>query len=190
FESARGDEPLSSIEFTQALDRAFTIKGIKFNITMGLFWIRPQMFASLDKVMRDYAGIPLSASELTAERYVNVVRQLESRGESFPQLSYDAWLAAREKPAEAIDKLAVDAQDSIADIDLEDVPTFWFVGAYWSDKDPKDQTARFVSQGTWENGWTDRFLEQVRSMRPGERIAIKSAYTRRKNLPFVTSGKA
>lgn len=140
--------------------------------------------------MRDYAGIQLSASELTAERYVNVVRQLASRGESFPQLSYDAWLAARERPADAIDKRAVDAQDSIADIDPEDVPTFWFVGAYWSEKNPKDQTARFVSEATWENGWTDRFLEQVRSMRPGERIAIKSAYTRRKNLPFATSGKA
>ena len=46
----------------------------------------------------------------------------------------------------------------------------WFVGAFYNGTD--DQTGRFVSEGIWENGYKDRYLDLVRSMRPGDRIAI------------------
>jgi len=64
--------------------------------------------------------------------------------------------------------------------------TAWFVGASYGGSD--DQTARFLSQGIWENGYDDRYLDLVRSMRPGDRIAIKAAYTRRHELPFENHG--
>ncbi|MDR6685769.1 5-methylcytosine-specific restriction protein B [Arthrobacter sp. 1088] len=67
---------------------------------------------------------------------------------------------------------------------------YWFVGAFYSDWDPQDQTARFLSQGIWENGFEDRHLDEVRSMRPGDRIAIKSAYVRRNGLPFDNQGQS
>ena len=60
--------------------------------------------------------------------------------------------------------------------------TTWFVGATYDDTE--DQTPRFLEQGIWENGYEDKYLELVRSMQPGERIAIKSAYTRKNGLPF------
>jgi 5-methylcytosine-specific restriction enzyme B len=62
---------------------------------------------------------------------------------------------------------------------------YWFAGAKW---DEGDQTERFLAEGIWQNGFTDRLLDQVRSMRPGERIAIKAAYIRRKDLPFDNRG--
>lgn len=64
----------------------------------------------------------------------------------------------------------------------------WFVGASYGGTD--DQTPRFLSEGIWENGYDDKLLEMVRSMRPGERIAIKSSYTRKRGLPFDSRGRA
>jgi 5-methylcytosine-specific restriction protein B len=62
----------------------------------------------------------------------------------------------------------------------------WFVGAtYGAD----DQIPRFLSEGIWENGYEDKHLDVVRSMRPGDRIAIKAAYTRKHGLPFDSRGQ-
>jgi 5-methylcytosine-specific restriction protein B len=62
----------------------------------------------------------------------------------------------------------------------------WFVGASYSTKG--DQTPRFLADGVWENGHEDKYHDVVRSMRPGERIAIKAAYTRKLGLPFDNRG--
>lgn len=66
--------------------------------------------------------------------------------------------------------------------------TTWFVGAMWGGSE--DQTSRFVSEGIWENGYEDKLQEEVRSMRPGDHIAIKSSYTRKHDLPFDNRGNA
>ena len=58
----------------------------------------------------------------------------------------------------------------------------WFVGASYGRTD--DQTERFLKESIWENGYHDRHLDQVKSMRPGDRIAIKAAFTQKHNLPF------
>lgn len=64
----------------------------------------------------------------------------------------------------------------------------WFVGASYGGTD--DQMPRFLAEGIWENGYDDKFLDVVRSMRAGERIAIKAAYTRKHGLPFDNRGRA
>jgi 5-methylcytosine-specific restriction protein B len=62
----------------------------------------------------------------------------------------------------------------------------WFVGAFYHGSD--DQMQRFVAEGIWENGYKNKHLDLVRSMRPGDRIAIKSSYVRKNNLPFDNRG--
>ena len=62
----------------------------------------------------------------------------------------------------------------------------WFVGANYGGTD--DQTSRFLEEGIWENGYDDKYQELVRGMQPGERIAIKAAYTRKHGLPFDNRG--
>ena len=57
----------------------------------------------------------------------------------------------------------------------------WFVGASWE----QDQTQRFIEEGIWENGNEDKYLQEVKTIKPGDRIAIKSTYTRKNNLPFA-----
>lgn len=59
----------------------------------------------------------------------------------------------------------------------------WFVGATYNRTE--DQTPRFLVEGIWENGYDDgKYGDLVRSMRPGDKIAIKSSYTRKHDLPF------
>jgi 5-methylcytosine-specific restriction enzyme B len=62
----------------------------------------------------------------------------------------------------------------------------WFVGAGVGGND--DRVPRFLSEGIWENGYQDRYLEMVKAMRPGDRIAIKASYTRKHGLPFDNRG--
>lgn len=60
---------------------------------------------------------------------------------------------------------------------------FWFVGASYSGSE--DQTARFLKDGIWEvRNPTRRESAYVNAMRVGDRIAIKAAYVRKRNLPF------
>jgi 5-methylcytosine-specific restriction protein B len=59
----------------------------------------------------------------------------------------------------------------------------WFVGADFGGSD--DQSERFINEGIWEiRNPTEREIALVRSMKPGERIAIKAAYVRKHGLPF------
>lgn len=61
--------------------------------------------------------------------------------------------------------------------------SYWFVGASYG-KGSEDQTNRFLAEGVWQNGYKDKYLDVVRSMQPGDKIAIKSSYVRKRNLSF------
>lgn len=65
--------------------------------------------------------------------------------------------------------------------------TCWFVGATFDRTD--DQTQRFVHDGLWEiKNPTEKDIALVRSMQPGDQIAIKSTYVRKHKLPFDNYG--
>ena len=68
-------------------------------------------------------------------------------------------------------------------------PTYWLLGAYWLDSDSPDQTDRFIRNGTWQNGYSDKYLEKVRDIKVGDRVAIKSTATQKQKLPFESHGK-
>lgn len=81
---------------------------IKFNLTMALFWIRPDKFLALDGQNRDYLkkyGIKILPYELPMyneyAQILEAVKQKMTSGEipakSFPELSFDAWEQSRNK---------------------------------------------------------------------------------------------
>ena len=149
---------------------------------MGLFWIRPDLFMSLDGKMRDYLGIELPKQGLSFEFYCSTLKRiLDTRQEDFPRLSSSAHLARVE--GQTTSQIQGSARGIDERID------YWMVGAYWEDDDPQDQTERFLAEGIWENGWKDRYLDQVRAMKVGDRIAIKAMSTQKHNLPFENHGK-
>ena len=63
----------------------------------------------------------------------------------------------------------------------------WFVGAAFGGFD--DQTERFIKDGIWEGGPVEKYGDQINSIRPGDRIAIKAWYTRKNGLPFDNRGE-
>ncbi|HCP77325.1 MAG TPA: AAA family ATPase, partial [Pusillimonas sp.] len=66
---------------------------------------------------------------------------------------------------------------------------YWFVGAMWGDGEG-DQTSRFLKEGIWQNGYEEKFTQQVRAIKPGDRIAIKAAFARKHGTPFNNRGHA
>ncbi|MFV8242620.1 AAA family ATPase [Mycolicibacterium peregrinum] len=79
-------------------------------------------------------------------------------------------------------------------VDTEHLPSHWFVGAFYTAPDDDyngpvgDQTERFIEIGRWVNGNQGKYLDIVKAMKPGERIAIKAAFTRKHDLPFDPKG--
>jgi len=63
---------------------------------------------------------------------------------------------------------------------------YWLLGANW---DGDDKTSIFVAESRWENGYEDKLLDRVRKVKSGDRVAIKSTYTRKLDLPFNSRGK-
>jgi 5-methylcytosine-specific restriction protein B len=171
FRLALGDRPLEKAEFLSSFDDALSVRYTNLNLTVGLFWIRPDTFLNLDSTNRKYLKVKLPPGGLTAQFYRDTVQSFLSTERSFPELSFQAWKSTIQEPPPPPDN------------------NFWLVGAYWSDNDPADQTQRFLDENIWQNGWEDRYLDEVRSMKVGDKIGIKATSTQRHNLPFDAKGK-
>ncbi len=87
--------------FSQKFDDVMKQKGIKWNITMALFWIRPYDFMPLDANSREYLskiGIEVfEEKNLNARNYLNLIQKIKSKimsneihEKSFPEISYNA----------------------------------------------------------------------------------------------------
>jgi len=182
FQMALGENPLENREFLEAFDAALKVKQTNVNLTMGLFWIRPDIFLNLDQNNREYLGIRLPAGGLTAKFYAEMVSSVATDGRSFPEISLAAWGAENER-------LRKIAESEEAKYRAWGGINYWLVGAYWDDRDPADQTERFLEEGIWENGYKNRYINDVMGMQVNDKIAIKAASTQRTGLPFDARNK-
>ena len=175
FRLALQDNPLENREFLSAYDDAIAVRGVNVNLSMGLFWIRPNVFLNLDGTSRDYLKIS-AKSHRSADSYKETIHQVrDSHGRSFLELSLDAYKATQDT-------------DTASPKQLPSGDNYWFVGAVWGGD--QDKTALFVEKGVWVNGYTDgKYADLIKEMQVGEKIAIKSVGTQKKNLPFDASGK-
>lgn len=64
---------------------------------------------------------------------------------------------------------------------------YWLVGASWEPLG--DQTQRFINEGVWQNGYDNKYTNIVNRMKPGDKIAIKTSYTKSKDIPFENNGE-
>jgi 5-methylcytosine-specific restriction protein B len=179
FKLALASNPLDNPEFAKAFDQAQEVWGTAANLTMGLFWIRPDTFLNLDQTNRAFLKIELPPGGVSSAFYVETVKSVLKKGKPLAAISFDAWLAAQSKDS------SVTSSETLLPAEKD----YWLVGAYWDSSDPPDQTDRFKEEGIWQNGYHDRNLDVVKSMKVGDRIAIKAAATQKKNLPFDSRGK-
>lgn len=100
FEAVFNDDlPLVEKLFDEALD----FNGIKWNITMGFYWISPYNFMPLDSNSRNYLkknGIYVfDEKELNGKNYLNLLEEIKNciqtkklKEKSIPEISYNAWM--------------------------------------------------------------------------------------------------
>ena len=67
-----------------------------------------------------------------------------------------------------------------------DEPDYWVVGFHHGDDSQKD---RFLEEGIWENGDDGKKEEEVRKVRVGDLLIMKSTFTQTNSLPFENNGK-
>ena len=174
-------DPWSDPLFEQALDAGFSLPAVNRKLAMGLFWVRPRQFIALDQHMRRSLGIQLPSGRITGADYRRIVHEQTEGGANPMVLSLQAWLEAQHQTA------VTDAADphQPATLGPETGVGYWLVGAFWSGSEGSEsQVERFLREGIWENGYEDRYLDQVRSIREGDKIAIKATFTQRSDLPF------
>lgn len=177
FHLAFEEDPLTNEAFLQAFDAALTVKQTNVNLTMGLFWMRPATFLSLDQTNRSHLGIRLPEGGLNARFYVSTLQTVAEDKKPFAEISLSAWGVENERMRQI-----AEAKD--AEYRAWGGINYWLVSAHWDDTDPADQTERFLEEGIWENGNQSRITTDVFAMRVNDRIAIKSVSTQRKGLPF------
>lgn len=121
-----------------------------------------------------------------ANAHANVCQAL--RGRKFQELAGVAVPGFTGPDNSSTTTFTYDLSDAPAPAEALAPGPYWFVGASFGRTD--DQLDRFVRDGVWEISEPGpRQREQVLSMEPGQRIAIKATFVRRQNLPFDNRGR-
>ena len=101
-ELAESDEMDNRSAFISAYDKALKIKGVAWNLTMGLYWICPRFFPTLDeksqKYIRNKLRVDVPNQTPDAESYLEILDKLKTLFQeddcsvhSFPELALAAW---------------------------------------------------------------------------------------------------
>ena len=105
-----------------------------------------------------------------------------------PEETWDLYVRIRDANRAGGSQVKEDAPaPGTAEDNDEEGKSYWFVGSIWNGID--DQLPRFLEQGVWENGYEDQSLDLVRKIRPGDQIAIKASFVK-KRVPFDVGGKS
>lgn len=109
----------------------------------------------------------------------------------FKQTAFTEWAAPHFESSKEAAVLADELGVVIDPLDEFGVEFAWYVGTTGNDEHGQwhDFSDEYIAQGIWENGWDDKFLDLVNSIKVGDRIAIKSTFTQKHNLPFNNNGK-
>lgn len=101
-------------------------------------------------------------------------------------------LSVYDKIAESFPGIEISHEVKTITADSNDSVSFaWYVGTTGNDSNGewRDYSDEYIEKGIWVNGWDDKFVDMVNSIEVGDRIAIKSTFTQKKNLPFENHGK-
>ena len=123
---AHADTPETRTELTEAYDLALEVRGVAWNLSMALYWVRPWDFVPLDRLSRNYIANALDMRVPTqpgdGESYLRFLDDLKARFDdescpvhSFPELSLAAWNQKQEAPGDKPVNSVPDAPAFVAD---------------------------------------------------------------------------
>lgn len=154
-------------------------KGIKWNITMGLFWIRPYEYIALDSCNQSY--LQSKGLNVFPEKHLNAahyfaflneikqkIRTKELQETTIPAISYHAWQS-----------------------NVGDDKSYWLAG--YSFRDESSHYERFLKEGIWEGYFRDdskndqALLALARTIKKGDIIILKASGTKgaKHDKPFL-----
>ena len=167
------DAALNSDEelLPECFDSVCKQQGIKWNITMGLYWIRPYDYISLDSRNRDY--LPINGIDVFDERHLdatnyfallqtvkdNIAAQAINE-RNIPEISYRAWVGD----------------------ETQNGKNYWLVG--YSYGSTNSQFERFVKESIWEGRFNDdsssdqKQLSLAQNIKIGDVLILKSTSTK------------
>lgn len=91
FQLSLTKSPLQNKTFLKAFDEALKVNGTNKNLTIGLFWINPYTFLSLDSTNCKHLKIKIPIRGLTSKFYIQTLGELSSLKKSYPEISLEAW---------------------------------------------------------------------------------------------------
>ena len=104
---ATSDTEPTRQKFAESYDSARTVMGVGVNLTLGLYWIRPRRFLSLDQyneryIKRNILELQIEADTPNGTAYLNlcdemnrVIRVDGAPVATFPELSHAAWVSRK-----------------------------------------------------------------------------------------------
>lgn len=153
-------------DFKNEFNAALKQLGVRWNITMGLFWAMPDKYLTLDNNTRSYLadkyGIKVPAfDKFNFDVYTDIMDDIRSKmdtGEiqesSFYELSESAWIKSK-GPADR---------------------NYWLCGYVYDSAG--SQLDRFLNEGIWE-GYDDKKKSYpFSSIKEGDVIILKTSFTR------------
>ena len=156
--------------------------GIKWNITMGLFWIRPYDYISLDSRNREYLptlGINIfKETQIDSVHYFPLLQEVKKKISenvvgSIPEISYKAWLGDTNISAKPKER------------------KYWLTGYTFGSEG--SQIEKFIGEGIWESKHIDgnasdqKLLGLAQQISQGDILILKSTSTKGVNhdRPFM-----
>lgn len=169
--------------FNDTFDIVSQQQGIKWNITMGLYWIRPYDYISLDSCNRDYLptlGIDVfKENQIDSSHYIKLLKAIQENIENnsikeknIPEISYNAWTTNNN-----------DTQKTGTNVN------YWLLGHSFGSNNP--QFDRFINEGIWEARFDEnkpvdqRQLNLIRQIKVGDVLMLKSTAVKQRTIPFI-----
>lgn len=162
----------SKASFVKAYDKALSQKGIKWNLTMALYWIRPYEFINLDSRNRwfmllpenmpgdfrdglgDLESVPSGIDYLKINAdCLSFLESNDYKYKNFPELSYYAWIISEkvnEENRAAAENQRTKVGEAIGDKDIHTVH-YWI----YSPGDNASKWDEFYAAGIMAIGWGD-----------------------------------
>jgi 5-methylcytosine-specific restriction protein B len=158
--------------FKRNFDQLQKFKGIKWNITIGLFWMRPYSYIPLDECSRKYLidkGLQvMNEKEVSGDNYIQLIQLIKNKIEnqefsetSIPEISYNAWK------------------------EINDVHRYFYAGFSFGGND--SQLDRFFKDEVWEGSGSEKVNNLIKEIKTGDILILKTTSTKGKNhdLPFI-----
>lgn len=161
-------------QFVSAFNNVKDLKGNRWKLTMGLYWVRPYSFMNLDSRNRWYIEDRLEVPQSLRDEILNLGNTLPSGDiylkicedftkaassneygfNSLPQLSYDAWIVSEQvnqELKEAKEQVEAQAADAILADTKKNSPRYWL----YAPGEKASKWNEFYDAGIMAIGWSD-----------------------------------